>query len=354
MRTALALAASLAVFVGVLYGGGNALGVWDEFESPWTAPGTRAEGGTPTDWKVHRAAGFSIALPDTWKAVGSKEKWDTAALARSNPRLARFFRTTVSRRIPYMKLIAFDTGPRARRIAQRNLFATNLNVIQARISIPRADLWRREVAALRSLPGRVGPVRRWHADIDGRSALKLRSHIAARSLDKRRLVISITQWSVVAGGYEYVITFTTTKQNERAYAKTFETSAQSLTLLEAPAEPAPDSNAFADRANDICAAHVVPATGKNITAAQRARRAANVVAAQILELKRLQPPRAQAARYHAMLAAADRLLAAMRRYADAAARKDGNAAGRAMQDVAREGRVASRHARAIGLTVCAG
>src|SRR5919109_299198 len=44
MRTALALAASLAVFVGVLYGGGNALGVWDEFESPWTAPGTRPEG----------------------------------------------------------------------------------------------------------------------------------------------------------------------------------------------------------------------------------------------------------------------------------------------------------------------
>lgn len=230
-----------------------------------------------------------------------------------------------------------------------------MSVSQARVSLPRAKLWRRELEELRRVPKRVGPVRTWHTEIAGQKALKARLRVRARSVARRRVALSVTQWSVVADGYEYVLSFTTAKAHESAYAATFERSAKSLELVEPrpEPEPAPAANDFAEQAHPICLADVwFPEAGTNVTPTQRARQAAKRVAEKLRELKRLSPPAGSRREYRAMLAAGERLLAAMRRHADATAAGDGSAAGRAVNEAHRVEREGARHARKLGLGGC--
>ena len=336
------------IFFGTLYVGGQALGTW---EGPKKPASRLAPGEVPRHWNIHEAAGFRIALPKSWKLLGPKEDWDRAKFRRLNPEFVKYLGESARRRHPNSKLHAFDVGRRARRIARRELFVTNMGVMKTPVSVRRLKLWSRDLRALESLPNRVGSVRRRAVWIGGHGAMRFRTLVRMRSPNGRRFVLSLTQWSVVAGRYEYVLSFTTTRSGDAAYAAMFDKSAKTFAL---PGVALRDTarGRFIREANLICASHFPPSSIEKLGPVQQLHVLTGVVAAQIRAMRLLSPPEESARSYERMLDNADRLLVGMKRYTAALARNNPGAARRAKRVSDRAGTKASRLARALGLRDC--
>jgi hypothetical protein len=292
MRVVLGAVAAIALFGGLLFISGKALGLWDPLD-PAPAP--------PPRWTTHETGRFSLELPPGWEQLG-----DTS----SDPAFAKLIAQT--RRVVKTKdgFRAFDTSRQARTVATRDHFVTNMGVVSARVSLPAKEAWRRERKALASIPNRVGPTREWSVRIAGRPALKVRTSFRVRSPLGGRLVLSMTQWSVVSRGYEYVLTYVTTQTAEASYASTFDRSAASFTLspVHERSKSKPDLESFRDRVNEICG-NDIPDFVFPLTSLGHARARVKAYARFVRDLKRVHPPRAARSNYAAMVAAMEDLLA---------------------------------------------
>jgi hypothetical protein len=347
VRALVAMVAFALFLAGGVYAVATATGMWDvpESERPDDGPDI------PEGWRIHRAAGIAVALPSSWTVLGRSEGWDTSAFRRANPELARYLGEAARGRSPNNKLMAFDTSPLARVIFRRSGFATNFGIIKAPSSDSRSRVWKQNLAGLRGIPGRIGPVRSRRVTLAGRPALWTRFRTEAASA-RGRALLSTTQWSVVSSGYEYVLTFGTMRSAEQQYARFVEQMLKTLVLPE-PRERPPGTS-FAARANRICDSHLAPASASKLGEAERIRVIAPVYVAQIRDLRALEPPPALAGKYDAMLHHAAKIPGGMRRYADAldAGHERAAAAARARTD--RAAKAASKLSRELGLTSCAG
>jgi hypothetical protein len=345
VRALVAMVAFVLFLAGGIYAVATATGMWDVAESERPDDGPDI----PDGWRVHRAAGIAVALPSTWIVLGRSEGWDTRAFRRDNPKLARYLGEAARGRSPKNKLMAFDTSPLARTIFRRSGFATNFGIIKTPVSDSPAAIWRRNLVGLRGIPGRIGPVRSRRITLAGRPALSTSFRTEATSA-RTRAVLSTSQWSVVSGGYEYVLTFGTVRSAERQYAAFVEQMLETLVLPEPRKQP--PATSFAARANRICDSYLAPASARKLGEAERVRVIARVYVAQIRDLRALEPPPDLAGRYDAMLHHAAKIPDRMRRYADAldAGRERAAAAARARTD--RAARAASKLSRELGLTSC--
>jgi hypothetical protein len=340
------MVAFAVALAGGVYVVGQAIGMWDAAE-----PSAGTEGPViPAGWRIHRAAGIKIALPPSWKVLDPRENWDSSAFRRQNPELAKYIGVARRGRSPNNKLMAFDTSRLAAQTLRRDGFATNLGIIKAPVADPRAAMWKRNLVGLRGIPGRIGPVESRRVTLADRAALSTRVRTEARSTTGR-VVLSTAQWSVVEGGYEYVITFGTTRGAERRYAGFVKQMLATLELPKPSKRPPPGS--FASRANRICDSHLPPASARELEEAPRTRVIARVIAAQVRALRALEPPAALARKCDLMLRYAARLPGEMRRYADSLDAGDKLGAGRARTRGDRAAKAASKLARELGLASCA-
>jgi hypothetical protein len=338
--------AVVAAFGVTLYGGGQALGVW---ELP--TPSKTANVEKSSAWTVHRGPGFTIELPATWRALGAAETWDTKEFRRRNPKVARFMEIAAEGRNPNNKLTAFDLSAAARRSARRDLFVTNMNVIKAPTPLTRGQMWRRSLDTLRDLPDRVGRLQVARTRIAEQPALRVQMRLRIRTA-LGPVVLSSLQWSVIAGGYHYVLSYATHERSAARYQSVFARSAASFRVRDATSVNAADGTAsFVRRADAICAKHRLPADSGS--GAKRMHALAEVFSAQIRQLAALSPPRAAAERYARMLALARRLVAAIEDAAAALERGDAAAAAAAQKRGQRYAERASNIARNLKMFVCA-
>jgi hypothetical protein len=273
-------------------------------------------------------------------------------LVGENPAFEEYVAQARKSGITRNKLQAFDLSPLSRRTVASERFVTNMGVVQARVHLPAAALWQREVRSLEGIPNRVGPVRRWRVRIDGHQALKLNTRVRLRSPQGARHVLSMTQWSVVSGGYEYVLTYVTTARAEPAYAATFEKSAASFALSGTTAPSRPEGELFRERVEEACARRI-PDLPPPLTSYAHAQARARGYALLGRDLRRIEAPKAGRADYKEMIAAVDDIAAAQARMAQAARAGDVQGSYNAVGDVLDAVNPAVRLARRLRLPECA-
>ena len=220
VRTLVGLVALVAVFCVALVVGLRVTGTWEP-SAERHAPKLK-----PEAWRTHRFDGLSIALPRSWKAVATtaSSRRALAVLRKEHPRLAPLFRETLllDRAVRFR---AFDISGTAG--ARRGQFVTNLSVRTERVAGTARATWQRDLTALRQTPGLDG-LHRARVKTPVGKAISIRYRFSLPRVQAAPLVFEVTQLSVVSGKKHYVVTYTTTESQARAYAPTFRRSGRSL------------------------------------------------------------------------------------------------------------------------------
>jgi hypothetical protein len=298
MRVLLGALAAVGLFGGLMFVAGKALGLWDPIE-PAPPP--------PPRWTTYETARFSIELPPSWERLEPSKHADVVT---SDPAFAKFVRQVQRIGEAKMGFHAFDASQPSRIIATRDHVVTNVGVTTARVSVSAKEAWRRDRRDLAKVPNRVGPMKEWHVRIDGRPALKLRTRFRVRSPLGAKPVLSMTQWSVVSRGYEYVLTYVTSEVAEASYMSTFDRSAASFTLASVSKpknRSKPDLASFRERVNNICG-NDIPDFVMPLTSLGHARARARVYSGFVRDLRRVHAPKAARANYATMVGAVNDLL----------------------------------------------
>ena len=180
-----------------------------------------------SSWERHQGDGFSVDLPSSWADERDRARLirEIRNIAADDPELAGIIDNLLaagSRNVA-VKLIAFD-------LAQSSLktgFATNLNVVRERTSLPLAA-WRQEaLKALNAMSFVVEPI--WWRNVKLPAGKAVRLNYRARfNLGGKRLDTSITQYALVDDGAAVVLTYTTLPKLAKGYRATFERSAKSF------------------------------------------------------------------------------------------------------------------------------
>jgi hypothetical protein len=180
-----------------------------------------------SSWERHQGDGFSVDLPSSWADERDRARLirEIRNIAADDPELAGIIDNLLaagSRNVA-VKLIAFD-------LAQSSLktgFATNLNVVRERTSLPLAA-WRQEaLKALNAMSFVVEPI--WWRNVKLPAGKAVRLNYRARfNLGGKRLDTSITQYALVDDGSAVVLTYTTLPKLAKGYRATFERSAKSF------------------------------------------------------------------------------------------------------------------------------
>ena len=181
-------------------------------------------------WERHRGQGFSLELPGSW-ADRSNDRArllrEVRRLTGDDPELAALMDSLLSAGSGNVavKMIAFDLE----RSSLRTGFATNLNVVRERTSLPLAP-WRQEaLKTLNSMTFVVQPIWWRYVRLPAGKAVKL-TYRARFDLGGKRLDTSITQYALVKKGAAIILTYTTLPPLAKSYRATFERSARSLRL----------------------------------------------------------------------------------------------------------------------------
>lgn len=208
MRRALgaAVALTLAALAGCGGGGGG--------------EGATANDGT----RLHRvdAAGFSLRLPDDWRAVrdaGALEG-ELDEFAEKNPALETYLRTVVENDV--VEFFAFDPD------AERG-FATNVNVVRVPLEgTPSLDELADDVVAeAEKLPTLVGAVDHAREELAAGDALRIEYENEFRS-EGGATTVATLQYVLVADEHSYVLTFSTLPAQADAYGDVFFAAARSF------------------------------------------------------------------------------------------------------------------------------
>ena len=167
------------------------------------------------------SAHFSIAVPRSWRSFTAEEAFaDSTALdqlTRENPEFAQFRDALSDQRSP-MKLIAIDPNVRGG-------FATNANVIAQDVpdDFSFEDFARESEAELQALEGMTTGLRSETVDLPAGKAQRL-TYTGHFTFSGQERSIATLQYGLVAGGWTYVITFTTLPALADGYENDFERS----------------------------------------------------------------------------------------------------------------------------------
>jgi hypothetical protein len=171
------------------------------------------------------SAGFTIAIPESWQTFtagevfGDGEGFDQ--LARENPEFAPYLDAVTDPRSP-MKLIAVDPRVRA-------AFATNVNVVAQDVDgdFSFEDFVRESQAEIQSIARGAAGFKTDVVQLPAGKAQRLRYQGQFTQNGRVRSVATL-QYGLVAGGWTYVLTYTTLPELADEYEADFERSAQSL------------------------------------------------------------------------------------------------------------------------------
>jgi hypothetical protein len=181
-------------------------------------------------WVRHQGEGFSVALPSSW-ADQSRDRGrlvrEVRRLAGDDPQLASLMDSLLEAGSSNVavKMIAFDLAPSSLRAG----FATNLNVVRERTTLPLAA-WRREaLKMLNTMDFVVQPIWWRMVKLPAGKAVRL-TYRTRFNVGGRRLDTALTQYALVENGAAYVFTYTTLPRLATGYRSMFDRSARSLWL----------------------------------------------------------------------------------------------------------------------------
>jgi hypothetical protein len=181
-----------------------------------------------SSWERHQGDGFSVDLPSTW--VNEKDRTrllrEVRRVAKDDPELASIIDSLAAagERNAAVKLIAFDLAQSSRKTG----FATNLNIVRERTSLPLA-VWRQEVLKqLNAASFVVEPIWWRPVKLPAGKAVRLEYRAHFSNVGGRQLNASITQYALVDDGAAVVLTYTTLPKLAKGYRATFERSAKSF------------------------------------------------------------------------------------------------------------------------------
>ena len=182
----------------------------------------------PAAWRTHAIARTgSIALPSTWRDFMQKRGLNSA-IQRASARNPKVRPLLYALTVPMGSLVRFVAADLARRSLATG-YVTDLIVLVQRSSV-RLDSWGvRMLNALRRSPIVVGAVHRGSLRLSAGRALTFRSVQRVQAGDRFRRG-AVVQYAVARNGSIYLLTFTTTPAQLRAYAPVFDESARSLRL----------------------------------------------------------------------------------------------------------------------------
>jgi hypothetical protein len=180
-----------------------------------------------SSWVRHVGEGFSVGLPSSWADEQDRARLirEVRRLAGDDPELAALMDNLLaaSNKNVAVKMIAFDLA----RSSLKSGFATNLNVVGERTSLPLA-VWRQAaLKALNSMDFVVQPIWWRNVRLPAGKAVRL-SYRARFNVGGKRLDTSITQYALMDKGAAIVLTYTTLPKLAKGYRATFERSAKSL------------------------------------------------------------------------------------------------------------------------------
>ncbi len=122
-----------------------------------------------------------------------------------------------------VKLVAFDLA----KASLKTGFATNLNIVRERSSLPLA-VWRQAVLKqLNAASFVVEPIFWRNVKLPAGKAVRL-SYRARFNVRGKPLDASITQYALMGTGAAFVLTYTTLPRLAKSYRATFERSAKSF------------------------------------------------------------------------------------------------------------------------------
>jgi hypothetical protein len=181
-------------------------------------------------WARHQGEGFSLELPVSW-ADESRDRArllrEVRRLAGDEPQLAAMLDSLLAAKNASVavKMIAFDLAPSSLRAG----FATNLNIVAERTTLPLAA-WRREALKhLAQVNFVVQPIWWRMVKLPAGKAVRL-TYRARFNVGGKRLDTAITQYALVKNGAAVILTYTTLPKLAKGYRATFKRSARSLTF----------------------------------------------------------------------------------------------------------------------------
>jgi hypothetical protein len=181
-------------------------------------------------WVRHQGEGFSVELPSSW-ADQSRDRGrllrEVRRLTGDDPQLAAIMDSLLEagNSNVAVKMIAFDLAPSSLRTG----FATNLNVVRERTTLPLA-VWRQAaLKALNTMDFVVQPIWWRMVKLPAGKAVRL-TYKTRFNVGGKRLDTALTQYALVRNGGAVVFTYTTLPRLAGKYRATFERSARSLRL----------------------------------------------------------------------------------------------------------------------------
>lgn len=223
-RFVASIGAIAALFFGAVVIGLREADAWDP---QLLRADARPRSGDAPKWRVHRLPKehFTIALPRGWLGVGRDpaSRLELARFRRANPEWALRTGSLLGGN-PAIKFRALD-GHADKDAVKSDLFVTNVNVLRGRAAGSPSATWRQNLLGIRTIPALKGAVQQeWFATAAGK-AREFQYTLRVRRPPAHPLVLAITQYSVVAGRRNYVLTYATTEAQRAAYANTFRQSA---------------------------------------------------------------------------------------------------------------------------------
>jgi hypothetical protein len=185
------------------------------------------KGGTVAGFTTYAvpSAAFTVAVPESWQTFTAEEVFGDGEgfeeLARENPEFAPYLDAVTDPRSP-MKLIAVD--PRV-----REAFATNLNVVAQDVDgdFSFEDFVRESQAEIQSIARGAADFKTDVVQLPAGKAQRLTYQGQFTQNGQVRSVATL-QYGLVAGGWTYVLTYTTLPELADQYEADFERSAQSF------------------------------------------------------------------------------------------------------------------------------
>jgi hypothetical protein len=196
---------------------------------------TPSTGKLEDGWVLYKneASGFAIALPPTWDKIDIDPQTINAAiddLGDTNPELASFLKGQASSLIASgAKFFGFDGA----QDTSKTGFATNVNILVQSMGMEvTLDYYMQvNVAQLDSTSYVVKPISEQRVEVAAGEAGELRYKLSLTGQAGQPLTVSTLQYIVVDGKKAYVITFTTTSDQEEDYASVFEKIVKSFQLF---------------------------------------------------------------------------------------------------------------------------
>jgi hypothetical protein len=188
---------------------------------------TKAAGpGVPAGFTVRavKDEGFSIALPKTWRSLDAHEALNSDTMKqfeKSNPQLSGQMQALSQPNSP-LKLLAVGPGGDG--------FLTNLNVIVTRIpsELGFEEWTSAEVKEIEKVPS-VKDVQQEETQLQPGQALHL-NYLASFNRPSGAFDVHVHQWMVKNEGFLYILTYTTSPEQEPKQRETFDDSAHTLRL----------------------------------------------------------------------------------------------------------------------------